>query len=246
MKSICIDEKWTFREGFVDNLGGLSDNPGIEVNLPHDGMIGTDVTPDAPAKSDSGYFVGGLTNYTKYVHIPKEWENDCVVLKFDGVMMNATIDVNGCKVGSQHYGYAPFYVDLTDYVTFGKENRITINCNNSMYVNSRWYTGSGLYRGVALCHGPRLHVVPDGIFVFTKEVRDGYAFLEGRIEIANSTLENRMAEVMVIVSEDGSTDIKTQTKRVIRVDAGKTQTAIMAINLKDPKLWDAELSLIHI
>ena len=74
------------------------------MNLPHDGMIGTPVTPDAPAKSDSGYFTGGLTNHTKNVMIPKEWEKDCVGLQFDGVMMNATVDINGCKVGLQNYG----------------------------------------------------------------------------------------------------------------------------------------------
>ncbi len=71
MKTITLDEKWTFRRGFLDSVGMLQE-PGVEVNLPHDGMIGTPVTPDAPAKSDSGYFTGGLTNYTKNVMIPKE------------------------------------------------------------------------------------------------------------------------------------------------------------------------------
>ena len=55
--------------------------------------------------------------------IPREWEKDLVGLQFDGVMMHTSIDVNGCKVGEHHYGYSPFYVDLTDYVTFGEENR---------------------------------------------------------------------------------------------------------------------------
>lgn len=113
------------------------------MNLPHDGMIGTPVTPDAPAKSDSGYFTGGLTNHTKNVMIPKECEKDCVGLQFDGVMMNATVDINGCKMGLQNYGYVPFYIDLTWYVTFEEENRITINTNTSMQPNSRWYTSSG-------------------------------------------------------------------------------------------------------
>ena len=240
MKNISIDEKWVFRNGYVDNLGMLRDDPGVEVNLPHDGMIGTKVQSDAPAKADSGYFVGGLTNYTKYLMIPKEWENDCVGLKFDGAMMNVTIEVNGCKVGSQHYGYAPFYVDLTDYVTFGKENRITINCNTSMYVNSRWYTGSGLYRGAILCHGPRVHVVNDGIYVKTREVADGYAFLEAEVEVANSTLENRLAEITLVIAKDGSEEANCTVKRVIFIGAGKTETAHIAFNVKDPELWDAE------
>ena len=203
MKSACIDEKWVFRRGFVDSLGVLNE-PGEEVNLPHDGMIGTKVTPDAPAQADSGYFAGGLTNYTKFVDIPKDWEGENVGLKFDGAMMNITVDINGCKVGSQHYGYAPFYVDLTDYVTFGEPNRITINCNTSMAVNSRWYTGSGLFRGVMLCHGPKVHIVPDGLFVRTKEVADGYAFLDAEVEICNASLENRLSEVSVSVCEEES------------------------------------------
>jgi len=240
MKNISIDEKWTFRNGFVDSLGALEEDPGTEVNLPHDGMIGTQVKPDAPAKSDSGYFVGGLTNYTKYVMIPKEWENECVGLKFDGAMMNVSIDVNGGKVGSQHYGYAPFYVDLTNYVTFGAENRITINCNTSMHVNSRWYTGSGLYRGAMLCHGSKVHVVNDGIFVRTKEVADGYAFLEAEVEVENSTLENRLAEIELAIFKDGEEKPDSVTKKKIYIGSGKSEVARIAMNVKEPLLWDAE------
>ncbi len=240
MKILNLDDKWTFRRGYLDSVGMLSEDPGTEVNLPHDGMIGTPVTPEAPAKSDSGYFVGGLTNYTKFVMIPAEWKNDCVGLAFDGAMMNATVDINGGRVGLQNYGYVPFYVDLTPYVTFGEENRITVNLNTASQPNSRWYTGSGLFRGVKLCHGPRVHIVTDGVFIKTKEVADGYAFLEAQVEVENATLENRMAEVSVHISEDGTEDIVTQTKRVIQVNSGSREMARIALNLKNPKLWDAE------
>lgn len=240
MKILNLDEKWTFRKGYLDSVGMLSEDPGTVVNLPHDGMIGAPVTPDAPAKSDSGYFVGGLTNYTKFVMIPEEWKNDCVGLAFDGAMMNATIDINGGRVGLQNYGYVPFYVDLTPYVTFGEGNRITVNLNTASQPNSRWYTGSGLFRGVKLCHGPRVHIVTDGVFVKTKEVADGYAFLEAQVEVENATLENRMVEVSVHIAEEGKEEIATQTKHVIQVNSGSRETARIALNLKNPKLWDAE------
>ena len=240
MKSICIDDKWTFREGFVDSLGLLQEQKGVEVNLPHDGMIGTHVRPDAPAGSDSGYFVGGLTNYTKYISIPMEWEKDCVGLSFDGAMMNVTVEVNGCKVAGQHYGYAPFYVDLTDYVTFGSENRITVNCNTSMYVNSRWYTGSGLYRSVSLCHGPRLHIAPDGVYVYTKEVREGYAFLEAQVETVNAAVKNCLAEVKVTICREGTEETVAETKQVVRVNAGQTETATLPFHIQNPVLWDCD------
>ncbi len=185
MEHISLDQNWTFRRGLLDSISILESDPGVQVNLPHDGMIGTAVTKLAPAKSDSGYFTGDLTNYTKYVEIPKDWEEESIGLAIDGAMMNASIDVNGCKVGSQHYGYAPFYIDITDYVSFGEANRITIHTNTSMQPNSRWYTGSGLYRGVTLCHGPKVHVANHGIYIYTKEIADGNAFLEAQIEVEN-------------------------------------------------------------
>ena len=240
MKIVNLDEKWTFRRGFLDSIGMLESDSGVIVNLPHDGMIGTPVSPDAPANVDMGYFTGGLSNYTKYVFFPKEWEEECVGLKFDGIMMNATVEVNGSQVAHWHYGYAPRFVELTDYVTFGEENRITINVNTSMQPNSRWYTGSGLYRGAELMHGPRVHLVPDSIFVYTKEVSDGYAFLEAQVEVENVGLGNRMAEVTLMLSKEGNGETVATTKRVIQVSARKTETARMTMTVKEPMLWDAE------
>ncbi len=238
MQSIALDREWTFRRGFLDSLGMLREDPGVVVNLPHDGMISTAVTPDAPAKMDMGYFTGGNSNYTKFVFFPKEWEGERVGLQFDGVMLNATVDVNGYKAGQQHYGYAPFYVDLTDLVTFGKENRITINVNASMQPNSRWYTGSGLYRGVKLVHGPKVHVPVDGIFVSTKEVADGRAFLEAQVDVQNDTLEKRLVEVELTLTAEGC--VAAVTRRVICVGARTTETARMAFSVENPMLWDAD------
>ena len=240
MRSVELDREWMFRRGYLDSITMLDKTPGIRVNLPHDGMIGTPVSPDAPAGVDMGYFTGGLSNYTKYVYFPAEWENECVGLLFDGAMMNATVDVNGSKAALWHNGYAPFYCDLTDYVTFGEENRITVNVNTSMQPNSRWYTGSGLYRGVKLLHGPRVHILPDGIFAYTKEISDGYAFIEVLVDVKNAGLGNRLAEVTVSLLKDGTDETVAKTKRVIQVCSGMTETARMALNVKDPMLWDTD------
>lgn len=240
MQYLSFDDKWFFRRGFIDSIGQLSEIEAEEVILPHDGMIGTPVSPDAPARSDSGYFVGDVTNYTRYVMIPKEWEGESVGIKFDGAMMNVSVEINGFKVGSQHYGYVPFYVDLTDHVSFGEENRISINVNTSMYTNCRWYTGSGLYRGALLCHGPKVHIVDDGLFVRTKEVSDGYAFIEADVEVENSTPENRLVEVNVSICEEGNEEVQSRTKRVIQINAASKERARVVLSLGEPKLWDAE------
>ena len=240
MKKINIDREWTFRRGMVDSLGALEADPGVTVNLPHDGMIGTDVSPTAPGLYDNGYFAGDLTNYTKYLFIPAEWANDCVGLRIDGAMCNATIDVNGYRVGAQHYGYAPFYVDLTDYVTFGENNRITINLNTSAWQNSRWYTGSGLYRGVELCHAPKVHISNDGIYLYTEEIFDGNARVKAFVDVANGSALNVLAEVTVTLKEEGSDVAVKSSKQTIAVNARTTETAQLAFVVPEAKLWDAE------
>ena len=246
MKIIVLDNNWTFRRGFFDSVALLESTPGEVVNLPHDGMIGTPVSKDAPAGSDSGYFNGGQTNYTKYVFFPKEWEKGCVGLKFDGVMQNATIEINGSKVALQHNGYAPFFVNLTNYALFEEENRISVQVNTSMQPNSRWYTGSGLYRGVQLLHGPKVHIVPDGIYMYTKEVADGYAFLEAQVEVENVTLDNRIVEVSLTLSSQETGDIAAETKGVIQLEPGKCGTARLILNVKNPLLWDADNPNLYI
>jgi len=240
MKRICADEKWTFRRGFLDQPAMLKEDPGMIVNLPHDGMIGTPVSPDAPAQADMGYFTGGLGNYTREFLIPEDWQDGCTGLQFDGAMMNASVEINGYKVCLQHYGYAPFYADLTDRVAYGKANRVTVNVNTSMQPNSRWYTGSGLYRSVFLLHGPKMHIAPDGIFVRTKEVADGYAFLETETEICNETAENRLAEVEVTLVREDTGETAAAAKHVVHVNARSNETARITLTVPDPVLWDAE------
>ena len=247
MNKVCIDEKWTFRRGFMDSLDMINNSPGELVDLPHDGMIGTKVSEDAIPLYDSGYFSGEACNYTRYIHIPKEWKNNRVFgLYFDGAMMNAAVEVNGYQVCSQHYGYVPFYVDLTKLVTYGEDNRITVHLNTGMMPNSRWYTGTGLYRSVSLLDGPKVHIVPDGIYAYTKELTEDKAYIETRIEVENATDEDRLVCVEVCLIEEndhaqGRTDAyRAKAKRVIMVKAGSRESAAISVNLDEPKLWDTD------
>lgn len=251
MKHINIDESWSFRRAFVDSLGMLETIPAETVNLPHDAMISTKVSPDAPAGVDSGFFNGTTCSYTKYINIPSEWKDECIMLKFDGAMMHVTVDVNGNKCAEHHYGYSPFTVDITDVVTFGEENRITINANTGIQSSSRWYTGCGLFREVELIHGPRIFIPTDGIFISTKEiaevadtddaaVKEKIAFLEAQVEVTNHSLQNHLAEVTVTLFEQKSSTPAAESKRVIQINPVTTETAFLQINLANPKLWDID------
>ncbi|MCI9190777.1 MAG: hypothetical protein HFH84_14400 [Lachnospiraceae bacterium] len=90
--------------------------------------------------------LAGVGTYTKYFEVPEAWQGERVYLHFDGVMMNASVSVNGSLVKRHHYGYTPFSVDITEALYFGGANRVTVTANPSMQPNSRWYTGAGIYR----------------------------------------------------------------------------------------------------
>lgn len=242
MKSITLDSQWIFRRGYLDGLGLTGTENAKTVNLPHDGMISLETTKDAQAFVDSGFFPGDICNYTKNIFIPQEWENQCIGLKFDGAMMHTTVDVNGCKVGEHHYGYSPFFIDISDYVTFGKENRITVNLNTGVQSSSRWYTGSGLFRGVKLCHSPKVHIADDGIYLYTKEVTaDGeLAFIEGQIDICNANAENHVVKVQVALINEKTGEIAAVCERSIQVNGSSNQTAYVSLTVKNPVLWDCD------
>ena len=240
MQQENINDKWTFRRGVLDSIGMLKTDPGVTVDLPHDGMISTKVSKDAPAGFDSGYFGGDICNYSKNVFIPMEWMDESVKLQFDGAMMHTSVDINGCKVGEHHYGYSPFVIDITDVVTFGEENRITVNLNTGTQPSSRWYTGSGLFRELKLLHGPLVHIVPDGIYVYTKEITEDTAFLQAEIDVENKSLQNKIVEVSCSFVKEGEKEEAAFSKQVIQINPGKSETARMAVTVKKPELWSID------
>ena len=128
------------------NTGWLCN--GQAVTLPHDAQItekrGADVS-----NGGHGYFPGGVYTYEKTFTALKEWEGKDVLVEFEGVYKNATVSLNGKELCFHPYGYTGFFLELTDLV-YGAENTLTVVADNSKLPNSRWYSGSGIYRPVWL------------------------------------------------------------------------------------------------
>lgn len=252
MRNQNLDPCWQFQHGLY---GGFPDPEKAklirEVNLPHDYMIESNVTESAAAGPASGYYTEGVAHYTKLVDIPQEWEQDAVYLRFDGIMMNATVDINGCKAALQHNGYIPFSVNVTPYLYFGKKNRVTVTVNPSMQPNSRWYSGAGIFRSVELLHMPKLHIASDGIFGYTKSIEydtSGHpvcAYLHAEVELQNETLENKMALVEVFLTKDGSEEVLLSRKQKMQINPATTDTAYLNLAFENPELWDAEHPLLY-
>ena len=232
MKKININRGWEFQHGMLQPWTGLAQEKRL-VDLPHDYMIESDVREDAPAQGASGFYTAGVASYCRMTEIPGEWEGQRICLYFDGAMMNTTVEVNGAKAGLHHYGYSPFWVDISELCAAGKPNRIAVTVNPSMQPNSRWYSGAGLFRGVTLMAGPEIHFMPDGIFAWTKKIEEDTAYLELRAEVENHTLKSHLAEVLFTLG-----DI-TRSVRV-QLDPGQVTEVRTAMTVDHPLLWSAE------
>ncbi len=160
MKKIDFNQGWLFSKHGIDAQ--------TEVALPHDAMLWEKRDANCPNGKNTGYFPGGKYVYSKKFVAPVEWNGNAVILEFEGVYQRATILLNGEELYFHPYGYTGFEVDLSDKLRFGEENTITVIADNSGEPNTRWYSGSGIYRPVWLHVGSKTHVNIDGIKVFTK------------------------------------------------------------------------------
>lgn len=203
-----------------------------QVNLPHDAMLYEKRLPALEGGESSGYFPGGRYTYEKVFLADQNLQGKTVLLEFEGVYQKSTIYLNDEVVGGHIYGYSNFYVDLTDKLLIGKGNRIKVDVNNSQTPNSRWYTGSGIYRNVNLVVGERAHILPDGIRITTKS----YQPVVLEVEIERSAEAVRVdAIVQLKVKKDGK-EVSTVQNRL----ACAASNIIYELSISDAELWDAE------
>ena len=176
-----FDLGWEYTEATGFAMGFAQWQP---VNLPHDLSIHKPRSQDAPTGGAGGYAWSGLVTYRKKFAMPAEWRGQSVQLEFEGVYMNAEVSINGQLVALHPYGYTSFIVDLTPHLKYGEENILSVSVNNSAQPNSRWYSGTGIYRHVWLRTGGALWIQPWGVFVTTPTVSTSTSTIQVNTELA--------------------------------------------------------------
>ncbi|WP_354623090.1 glycoside hydrolase family 2 TIM barrel-domain containing protein [Psychromonas sp. MME2] len=141
------------------------------VTLPHDWSILEQFSEQWDGAT--GYLPGGMGTYKKEFTNPLSADNQHAYLEFDGIYNNATIYLNDQKIHFQANGYAPFVLDITPFLS--AENTLTIEVDRRRYVDSRWYTGSGIYRDVHLHITNQIHVPIWGSVITTQLNEDNTA-----------------------------------------------------------------------
>lgn len=163
MKKIIINKDWLFYKDGAE----VSKS---KVDLPHDAMIHEKRDPATPNGTNTGFLPGGKYVYVKKLYGEREWADKRVIVEFEGVYMNSSVYLNDEFVGGRLYGYSNFYVDLTGKLKIGEDNELRVIADNSECPNSRWYTGSGIYRPVNLWIGPMDCIEPESVQIHTVSV----------------------------------------------------------------------------
>ena len=166
---------WRFHLGDVPNAkdAQFNDSRWRQLNLPHDWSIEGEFSQKAPAGTGGGALPGGIGWYRKTFTIDAALKGKLTFIQFDGVYRNSEVWINGHYLGKRPYGYSSFQYELTPHLVYGeKPNIIAVKVDNSQQPNSRWYSGSGIYRNVWLTLVDPVHVEHWGTYVTTPEVSE--------------------------------------------------------------------------
>ena len=217
MQSILFHDHWYVRH--TDENG-----PGKPVPLPHDAMLSEPRTADAGGGLNISWFKGRDYVYTRHFSVSQKDLMMHNVLEFEGVYRKAEVWINGKKTAFRPYGYTNFYVELDDCLREG-DNTVEVIARNGDQPNSRWYSGSGIYRPVKWWRSPKKHIELNGVRIRTLRVNPA------AIEISVRTSEPGPVTVQILDGETVTTEASFE---------GSTQ-----ITISDAKLWSVDTPSLY-
>ncbi len=228
-----FNDDWTFRRA--------NESESVAVTLPHDAMIHESRTADGGTSHHGGFFPGGIYVYTRRWEVPQRESGRMLRLVFEGVYGDTTVRLNGETVGVNRSGYREFAVEL-DSALFVGTNLIEVEVDNSQTPNSRWYTGSGIYRRVWLEDLDTTHISDGGIRLHTVSLGteatvDATIFVDG---------DESDIFAHLIVSEQGRVVAEAHAP----VDDGRASMELVVDqphpwSHHDPYLYTVEVSLVR-
>lgn len=216
----------------------LDDNKWRDIRLPHDWSV--ELAFDKSLEGATGYLPGGVGIYQKHFKTPANPNEKSSYILFDGVYNNATFWLNGQLLGENPYGYSPVYFNLTKHLkTDGTDNVLTVHVDHSRHGDSRWYTGSGIYRNVKMITIDKLHIPIWGTYLTTPEVSTKEALINIEINVENENAKRSSFELTTQIIDNTGKLVATVTGKN-RINANDKNTIKQSIKVLNPTLWNTE------
>ncbi|GGB85854.1 beta-galactosidase [Novosphingobium endophyticum] len=243
MRDIPFNAGWRFHHGAGNGLEqpGLDDGGWRPIDLPHDWSI-EDIpgghAPDQIGPFDknavggtaTGFTVGGEGWYRKHFRVDGYPADARLEVLFDGVYLESDVFLNGRPLGENRHGYIPFSFDLTPFLNRAGDNVLAVRVRNEGR-NSRWYSGSGIYRPVTLDVMPAdSHLDRWGVAAWTRQLENGTAVVEVTTDLV-TPLEG-LELVTRLRDADGKVAAETRS--------AASQSVSQILSLRGPRLWSPD------
>src|SRR6266705_1913395 len=243
-----FDHAWRFHLGDAPGAQDVAfdDAAWRSLDLPHDWSIEGEFSEQNPAGVGGGALPGGVGWYRKTFSVPAADSGRLVVVEFDGVYRNSEVWINGQYLGKRPYGYSSFRYELTPHLRLSRaRNVIAVRVDNSRQPNSRWYSGSGIYRHVRLVITDPVHVDQWGTYVTTPEVTPDSARVTIRTAIRNASQADQPITLRTVVYDAGGKEAAAAASEA-RVPRDSVTEIAEDLIVRSPTLWSVERPYLYL
>src|SRR5208337_3010963 len=247
LRQTNFDDDWKFLKGDVQgaHLPDLNDEKWNKISLPHDWSIEGPFSKDAPGGGTCAYLPMGIGWYRKQFTLPPALAGRNIVIQFDGVYQCSEVWINGHSLGTRPNGYVSFVYDLTPHLHKGHQpNVLAVRVDNSQQPNSRWYSGSGIYRHTWLIATGAVRFAQWGTCVRTPRISRESATVEVSTRVQNDLLQAAPSSLRsFILDKDGKTI--QETTMDAEVDADGDFVFTQRIEIPSPTLWSTDVPYLY-
>ncbi|TWT82848.1 Beta-galactosidase [Planctomycetes bacterium CA13] len=232
---------WHFHLGDIKYGGrqALNHSSWPAVTVPHDWSVQYPASQDLA--SCTGYLPGGIAWYRTDLHISEsskapEEKDKRFYLYFGGVYNNSEVFINGKWLSKRPNGYVSYMVDLTPYVNPSGKNVVAVRVDHSQSADSRWYTGSGIYRDVYLVTANPVHIGQWGVYC-TASVTEQGAELNVETQIKNHEAKPAAVEVVHELLDPLGESVATVRESI---EVSESVVTRQQMTIENPLLWDLD------
>ncbi|QNA45675.1 sugar-binding domain-containing protein [Lacibacter sediminis] len=236
---VDFNNGWKFFLG-NDSLASnanYNDSKWRSLNLPHDWSIESNFSSSFPATNQGGALPGGTGWYRKTFTVPLSFKNRITRIEFDGVYKNSEVWINGHYLGKRPYGYINFSYDLTPHLNYGKPNVIAVKVDNSLQPDSRWYSGSGIYRDLKLVSTNNIALAEAGVFITTPVINKNKATVSVKYNVSNTGNQKEIVKLYTDVYDATGKKVATSKHIVLRSIPVGGYSYADELQINTPLLW---------
>ena len=230
---------WKFSKGDPEDAMavGFDDTRWRSVDLPHDWSVEGPYSPHHA--SATGYQPGGIAWYRKTFTPDENAVNKRVYIYFEGIYRNGEVFINGTSLGMRPNGYISYLHDLTPYLQKGQPNMLAVRVDHSKSADSRWYTGSGIYRNVYLIYANPVHIGQWGVYWTTPSVDAKQATVKVETSVNNhKNSEVALTVIQELLDKELKVVAKTSTKTAI--SGNGSQSLVQELKVNQPLMWSID------